>query len=569
MCSYVSNLKFIFPSKSILILLCLLFCYVSSHATLADQLYLDLHSNHSNPQIFHQHDSLMQLVGLSYVVNEYSFEEYIQAFKKLEAYAEAIQYKNNQIACKLMIAQILMEDLSLYVEASKIFIKCKDLTEEMGYYEGLGFSCSNLGVIYRKFGNFNIAEDYFRCAVDAYEQIPNISEDSVIYFSYLDALSHAAISFYFKDQNHIDSALNLHKNVIKKYENSLSFQVVQNALYTRLAALYNFNNNFKEAISSAQNDIINPKNKFTPSLLIDTHLEIAKGFMGLKNLDSAYAHLNKALNYYESTPKKNLVKLSKILLLKSEILNSQENYKEAFQLIEQSFETQKKFYDESESEVLLNTLKYYELSEKNKEILALEDLITTEKRTSRLKTIIILLSICIILFIGIIFNWYIKRRKTEKELLKNKLTIQKLELDRKNREISTQQLISIEKNNLLNQIKEKIDHSHNQGAKLSTQELDKLVKGFHSSEKDWQTFKHHFEEVHPSFFKSLATKSEEALSANEQKMCAYIKMNIGTKEIAQILNINPTSVQKSRYRIKKKMGLRKEEDLIQFIQSLS
>ena len=84
---------------------------------------------------------------------------------------------------------------------------------------------------------------------------------------------------------------------------------------------------------------------------------------------------------------------------------------------------------------------------------------------------------------------------------------------------------------------------------------------------NWSTFKVHFEKVHPEFFNALK-KQGFNLTQSELRTCAYIKMNLTTKEIANLLNISDRSVQTNRYRLKKKMKLNTNDNLISFIQSI-
>jgi len=84
---------------------------------------------------------------------------------------------------------------------------------------------------------------------------------------------------------------------------------------------------------------------------------------------------------------------------------------------------------------------------------------------------------------------------------------------------------------------------------------------------NWDDFSIHFQQVHPEFFNSLKNLDKN-LSTNELRHCAYIKMNLSTKEIAGFLNVGDRAVQTARYRIKKKLGLQPEIDLAAYIKSL-
>lgn len=76
-----------------------------------------------------------------------------------------------------------------------------------------------------------------------------------------------------------------------------------------------------------------------------------------------------------------------------------------------------------------------------------------------------------------------------------------------------------------------------------------------------------FDVVHNNFMKRLREKHPD-LSNNERLMCAYLKMNLSTKEIAPLLNISIRGVETIRYRLRKKFGLEREDGLIDYLNNL-
>lgn len=74
----------------------------------------------------------------------------------------------------------------------------------------------------------------------------------------------------------------------------------------------------------------------------------------------------------------------------------------------------------------------------------------------------------------------------------------------------------------------------------------------------------YFNQVHHGFIERL-NQNFPSLTNHDLRHCSYIRMNLSTKEISRLLNINPTSVQKSRVRLKKKLNLGQDEDLYEFL----
>ncbi len=83
-----------------------------------------------------------------------------------------------------------------------------------------------------------------------------------------------------------------------------------------------------------------------------------------------------------------------------------------------------------------------------------------------------------------------------------------------------------------------------------------------SEERDH--FMQHFEQVFSNFFKRLKKKYPK-LTAKDKKMCAYLRMNLSTKEIAPLMNISVRGVEISRYRLRKKLDLETEVNLNEFM----
>ncbi len=80
-------------------------------------------------------------------------------------------------------------------------------------------------------------------------------------------------------------------------------------------------------------------------------------------------------------------------------------------------------------------------------------------------------------------------------------------------------------------------------------------------------FKLHFEKVHPGFFVRLKGKFP-VLTPKDQRICAYIRLGLSTKEIAGLINITPDSAEIKRIRLRKKIGLEKQVNLTSFLQQL-
>jgi DNA-binding CsgD family transcriptional regulator len=85
-----------------------------------------------------------------------------------------------------------------------------------------------------------------------------------------------------------------------------------------------------------------------------------------------------------------------------------------------------------------------------------------------------------------------------------------------------------------------------------------------SLDREWDNFNQYFTNVHERFYDNLKQLSS-TLSLHEQRLCALIRMNLASREIATLLNIEVSSVKMAKYRLKKKLQLDEQEDLNEFI----
>ena len=157
----------------------------------------------------------------------------------------------------------------------------------------------------------------------------------------------------------------------------------------------------------------------------------------------------------------------------------------------------------------------------------------------------------------------IKNRALQEQFLKR-------ELDLLGQTLSGHTLQLIAKNKML----EDIQQSLLDALKAEGAEKNKLLKATTKSielnfkkDEDWKQFEHFFSQVHGSFYEGLKRILPD-ISAGEQRLCALLKLNIESKEIARVLGITPDSLRIARYRLRKRLGLEAEQSLTQFLGDL-
>jgi len=187
-----------------------------------------------------------------------------------------------------------------------------------------------------------------------------------------------------------------------------------------------------------------------------------------------------------------------------------------------------------------------------------------------LERVILMVSLLFIVSLGFLFFKYMRSRyMAEKQLLQKQkeLELKKANevLEIKNKELAASALKLIEKDESLAMLKGKIKEAS--GA-VDVNELKKVVRSISvSNHRNWEEFEARFVSINQSFYSQLQEKFPQ-LSQRDLKLCALIKLNFSSKEMAKLLGISVESAHTSRYRLRKKLNLKREVNLTEFIASI-
>ncbi len=157
--------------------------------------------------------------------------------------------------------------------------------------------------------------------------------------------------------------------------------------------------------------------------------------------------------------------------------------------------------------------------------------------------------------------------KSEKEIVKLKNEKLEVEIEHKNTQLASTAMHLLQKAELLGKIREEFVRIKNGTKNSSEEELKKIMRilGRETQmDKEWEQFAVYFDNVHSDFLQNIKI-IYPALSAHELKLCAYLRMNLTSKEIAQLESISVRGVELSRYRLRKKLRIPTETSLFDFL----
>jgi len=325
----------------------------------------------------------------------------------------------------------------------------------------------------------------------------------------------------------------------------------------------------------------------------------------MKDYQEAINNFNKTLNFdLDSYAKKEMIIIEAYWGI-SQSYKKLNRVSKAYSYFQKYVVLKDKLYRSEKYNAILKVQSSFETKEKEKEINLLKKkaLKEEQEKNKQKKYSIVIISLLVLVVILLIYLFALRKEDFKKKTLLfeqtdtlNKLLIENKDIENKrllieNKELEAQEELNklreeklradleygqrklsatamqvIGKNEMLSNLKKSLENLMNKKTKPD-KVISDLVREIDNNidlDKDWNNFKLHFEEVHQGFFFRLIEKYND-LTVDELKLCAYLKINLSSKEIAQILNITPVAVNKRRNRLRKKVNLDGTEDLFSFL----
>ncbi|SFJ88443.1 Tetratricopeptide repeat-containing protein [Myroides guanonis] len=447
----------------------------------------------------------------------------------------------------------------------------KGLALSEGYKEKQIELYNNLGGIYFELSDFDLAMTYLKKSYDLAVETNDTRKTAIAY---------ANLGNVYVLTGRIDEARN---SLLDSY---LYFEKIQDTVniiksLTSRSRVELLENNFDASIkflSEAKELSLQTKDEAQLGLI---YQHLGNVYRAKKQYEESIAYYKKA---YAISDKKNVAR-DKMNALEglSVNYNSQNKYKEANENLVKFYHIRDSIYGVKVRQKVEEFKWTKALDEQKFENDLLSKKIETEKlsKSNLTKTYIIII---ILILMVIVFIWMLYQNN-KKSLSISNLTNERLtdkiaseeilkrvqeerfqeELELRNKELISLNILILAKNKIFNEIENTIINEGGNPKNLLT-ELKNVIKLNRNQEHDWEKFKDVFEKTHPEFFEVIRT-SYPQLSKTEIRVCSYIKINMPSTEICAMLNINQDSLNKTRYRIRKKLELQKSDDLDEFVKA--
>ena len=442
-----------------------------------------------------------------------------------------------------------------YEKSLKYNLDALRLFEELNDTMNVAATCVNLGGVNVYLKQYDNAVMFHNRAFSLFSRLHNTRMSSRclanignVYISQEDTIK--ALTYYQK-------ALKINKD-----QNDKQFQ---SYLTNNIGLVYEKQHKYHKALEFYQKSL-KIKNEIGDSYAAaETYRNIGNLYIEFHKFDTALYYEMQAKNIAIKLSAKELLKkcyksLSKIYAAKGDynnFLNSFENYTNLKDSI---------FIEENAKQIAEMQTKYETEKKEKENILLRTDIEIRKAQNHRLIIGLSLLGFIVILLFIIIFQvkkvYLQKRRLTEErnKNLKEKLSYQNRELTAKALYLAKQNEVNV---SILNDLKVLSDTISSEKERNIILDIFNKIK---QSNRDdlWKEFETRFESVHSGFYNNLE-KQFPALSPNERKLCALLRLNMTTKDISSITFQSVRAVEVARYRLRKKLNLTSEDNLITFL----
>jgi hypothetical protein len=454
--------------------------------------------------------------------NEISLEFHLEGARKAEEIGDLYKLARFYQRIWDVYAELDLKDKALeYAYKIKSLYK----NNQIENLEPLYLALKNLGILYAKQQNFDSAGYYFK---EAFLMANQMGEP------FKEAQMAQNLGSFFLDQDYMDSSF-------KYYQISYEISKAHDIKFLMTWNLQGLSAYFDRLAQQTGN-----KEYFEKSLLYAKDLiKLAKEIGREKRLLIGY---QKAWDAYRMLG----------------------DYKNAFEYHILYEQLRYSLFENQKSEQVLDLLTKYETEKKERKIFEQQSKI---EKQNIVRNALAGSSILLIIIGGLVYNRQklsLKNKSKEKELAEIKLAQTQNELTLREQELLTYVITISQKNNLLHNLKEV--------AKKKTEDISEANKrlrkinmeienGYNLSEQ-WEEFRRRFENIHHGFFDKLAEISPD-LTNTDRRICAYLKLGLSSKQIANLQNVSEATVEVRRSQLRKKLGLQKEDNRSTFIFNIS
>lgn len=497
-------------------------------------------------------------------------------------YSTAISFYNQALDLLNSISDTEDERINILVEQSELYEPYGDYASgiatlyeviklcEDRFPEKQALAHIRIAFFLTQLDNIPLAKSHLGTASKLIQQIPDTAQSTIDFLQY--RLNNTWANIY-SSQNpdsafiFLDLAQRYARNDIKKVQ----------VIFQNKAVLYFYKQEYDSAEIFSRKALAINDDKYNQLSISFNIAELEQKKGNTQEALSLYRQAIQTADEIKAIP-------IKIQILKNmaEAYAGKGRFSESYQLLLQAQSIADSSFVSESQQKLLSVQKDFELfqNENAKRILSYQEELY---RLHAFKKNILIgaISLCLIASIFCIAFLYKRFQKQQKEshrltssleqkIEEENLIVQKLqhETDKKTREILTHALSSAKTGEILENVVEELSQlRHNCKDKRNAQALSSIenkIRSINWDEDAWDSFRFYFENLHPSFFSRLS-QAYPTLTPGEIRICAFIAMNLNTKDIASLTNRSVRTIDTAKFHIRKKLGITKDTSLLSIL----
>lgn len=281
-------------------------------------------------------------------------------------------------------------------------------------------------------------------------------------------------------------------------------------------------------------------------------------YIASKRYQEAGVILESAINSLDPSTDKNM--LMRLYQQEAKMNKQMGNLEEALFAQEQVNKIQNSFFTERIDKQIMELSALYDLELKENQIN--EERLKQKEQKRKIVLLIVLSGILVVIIIASILFFRLNRKylMQKQDNIRIKHMLLEKEYSIKNKELTNALTNTVSLNNILESVKKEIkEHNFN--------EAINIINANQSSNKIWYDFLNEFNKQQPDFIVKLKQRHPN-LTENEIKLCAFLKMHLKSREIADILGIQESSVNKMRQRLRKKLQLEQQACITHYLENI-
>lgn len=454
--------------------------------------------------------------------------------------------------------------------STQYYLRYIEINTRLGDEKGVAYGRINLGAVYLQLEQYQQSRGYFEKALVFFEHLTDSLQPASPHNEMLTIYNNLGIAC--QNLQEPDLAENYYQKGILLARQGGSDPEILGILLNNLGTLF-IEQGYPEKsyeyliesfrLRQSSNDLVG---------MGQSHRTLAEYYMAINDEHTAIQHLNEG--YRLALQVGNMSLLTEVAIKLFEAYQRQGNADSALKYYIAYADVNEKLNREAAA----NTLTQFEITSKYEESRQLMRLEQQRKEQRYLfvgLTLLLILAIISLLY----FLSHSRNKRLRLEAENIQLNAQKMELEKdslekeleiKKKELTTNVMYQIQKNELIYEIVQKLQKQMATGQRPDQRWLLQTIRDLERTHDTsvWQEFEVRFEQVHNDFYQKL-NEIDASLTPNERRLCAFLKLNMSSKEISLITGQSPRTIDVARTRLRKKLNLTNSDTgLVEYLAAL-